>query len=295
MNDPALKATQAGRLTLSTHLSDGPGYLVRLHPVVLGEGLVTLPQGTVIMGREGTCDLVLEDADVSRRHAALEFQDGMYRIRDLGSTNGTVVNQRRVKEHLLASGDIIRVGKVVLKFLRGSDVEKQYHETIYTMMISDGLTGIANKRYFLEALGRELSRSQRHGRPLSLVMMDLDHFKKVNDTYGHLAGDAVLRELCARVRKAIRSDEVFARYGGEEFAVLLPEATREQAALFADRIRQLAAAEPVDVEGTRVPITVSLGVAHTGGEAGVTAEELVGRADAKLYEAKKLGRNRVVA
>jgi diguanylate cyclase (GGDEF)-like protein len=161
------------------------------------------------------------------------------------------------------------------------------------MMIRDGLTGVPNKRYFEEALARELARAQRHGRPLSLAVLDIDHFKRINDTYGHLAGDAVLRELAARVRGAIRADEVFARFGGEEFVLLMPEATPEQAAHFAERIRRLAADEPFDVGGKGIPVTVSIGLAHTSGERGVTPEELVGRADRKLYEAKAGGRNRV--
>jgi diguanylate cyclase (GGDEF)-like protein len=296
MTDTPFDVTQT-RL-ISSHLSrmdDQNGYLVRIHPVVAGEGVVTLPKEDVVIGREEGCDLVLQDSDVSRRHACVEFGDGQYSIRDLGSTNGTLVNGRKVSKAALASGDLVRVGKVILKFLRGGDVEKQYHETLYSMMIQDGLTGIPNKRFLQEALKRELTRSQRHRRPLSLAVFDIDHFKAVNDRFGHLSGDAVLRELASRVKAAIRGDEVFARYGGEEFVVLLPESGLEQAVQFAERVRMLVAAEPFEVEGARIPVSVSIGVAHTLGESGVSPEELVGRADRKLYEAKAAGRNRVVS
>jgi diguanylate cyclase (GGDEF)-like protein len=225
----------------------------------------------------------------------IDCSDGAYIVRDQGSTNGTYVNNRKIPEATLQSGDLIRIGKVVLKFLRGSDVERQYHETIYTMMVQDGLTGISNKRYFQEALRRELTRSQRHSRPLSLAMFDIDHFKKINDTYGHLAGDAVLRELAARIKGTIRGDEVFARYGGEEFALLMPESSVDQAVKFAERVRALVAATTFETEGRRIPVTISVGVGHTSGEPAITPEELVGRADRKLYEAKGAGRNRVMA
>jgi two-component system, cell cycle response regulator len=286
---------QLTRLSSShlTKLGDQTGYLVRLYPVDVGEGIITLPSSRITIGRDAECGVVLDDPDVSRKHASIEIEGGRYVVRDLGSTNGTAVNDRRVKEQPLTSGDRVRVGKTIFKFLRGYDVEKQYYETIYSMMITDALTGVPNKRFFQEALDREFARSRRHHRPLSLGVLDLDHFKKVNDTYGHLGGDVVLREVCTRVRKVIRKDEVFARWGGEEFVMLLPESTLAQATQFAERIRQIIAAEPVRLETLSIPVTVSIGLAHTNGSTPATPELLVAQADAKLYDAKKSGRNRV--
>ena len=275
-------------------MTEQRGFLVRLYPVAIGDGVITLPDATVTLGRDAECELFFSDRDISRRHASIESTHGMFMIRDLGSTNGTLVNDKKIQATQLVSGDLIRVGKTVLKFLRGDDVEKQYHETIYSMVINDGLTGVPNKRFLTEALQRELTRSQRHNRPLSLVVVDIDHFKSINDKYGHLAGDVVLRELCRRVSAAIRKDELFARYGGEEFVALLPESALEEAARFAERIRKLIASQPFDVDGGRLNVTISLGVAHTAGEAGVTEKELFDRADRKLYEAKGTGRNKVV-
>jgi len=277
-----------------TRHSGQGAFVVRLHPVVMGEGVISLPTKKYVIGRDPDCDLVIADDDVSRRHAFIDVIAGEYIIFDQGSTNGLLVNDKRVERTQLRSGDIIRAGKTILKFLRGDNVEMQYHETVYSMMINDGLTGIPNKRYLLEALQRELTRSQRHGRPLSIVVLDIDHFKKINDTFGHLAGDVVLRELAVRVRKTIRRDEVFARYGGEEFVALLPEASLDAATEFAERIRTLAARDPVVVGQERIAVTVSLGVAHTAGESNMTTDEFFKRADQKLYQAKSQGRNRVV-
>lgn len=294
-NDPALNLTQTRLVsTFLSRMGDQTGYLVRIYPVAVGEGVLTLPRDGLVIGRDADCGLVLVDADVSRHHARIELRDGNYVIRDLDSTNGTYVNNRKQREAALSPADHIRLGKVIFKFLRGDDVEKQYHEAVYSMMITDGLTGIPNKRYFQEALKRELARSQRHKRPLSAAVLDVDFFKKINDKHGHLAGDMVLREICARIKTSIRSDEVFARVGGEEFVVLMPETSLKEAAAFAERIRRIVADAPVEVEGGKIPVTVSVGLSHTDGEAGVTAEELIDRADKKLYEAKAGGRNRVV-
>ena len=299
MPDPFLNdSTIAQTRLVSTYLSrmgDQTGYLVRIYPVAVGEGVVSVPREGMVVGRDSDCGLVLVDGDVSRRHAKIEFRSGDYVVRDLDSTNGVFVNNRKAKEATLQPGDLLRLGKVILKFLRGNDVEKQYHEAVYSMMITDGLTGIPNKRFFQEALKRELARSARHKRPLSAAVLDVDFFKKINDKHGHLAGDAVLREVCGRVKATIRADEVFARVGGEEFVVLLPETPLADATKFAERIRKLVADTPVEVDKVPIPVTISVGLAFTDGDKNVTAEELIGRADKKLYEAKNAGRNRVMA
>jgi len=281
--------------TYLTRMAEKGGYLIRIYPVVIGEGVIQLPPKELILGRDKECALSFDDPDVSRRHASIDYQDGQYFIADLGSTNGTIVNNQKIENAALRSGDLVRIGKTILKFLRGSDVETQYHETVYSMMINDGLTGIPNKRFFLDALNRELTRSQRHKRPLSLVVFDIDRFKQINDKFGHLAGDVVLREMAARIRATIRKDEVFARYGGEEFVVLLPEASLDSAAKCAERIRMLVADAPITAPGVSIPITISLGVGHVAGESTLTPEEFFETADKKLYEAKAAGRNRVVA
>ena len=157
-------------------------------------------------------------------------------------------------------------------------------------MTVDGLTGAYNNRYLMEALGREVARSARYGRELSLVLFDIDRFKEINDAYGHLGGDAILSAVCHAIAREIREEDVLARYGGEEFAVLLPETDLEHARLVAEKLRGIVAAAELVVGDARVPVTVSLGVASLvpGTD---DAEELVRRADEALYEAKHAGRN----
>ncbi|HYG76849.1 MAG TPA: GGDEF domain-containing protein [Planctomycetota bacterium] len=280
--------------TTLTHMEERGGYLIRIYPVELGEGILTLPEKKFVIGREKECELMVEDQDVSRRHASIEFTPRGYIITDLNSTNGTFINDDKVNRAVLKTGDLIRLGKTIFKFLRGDGVEKQYHETVYSIMITDGLTGVSNKRFLMEALDRELSRSQRHKRPLSLAILDLDHFKSINDKYGHLGGDMELREIARRIKAAIRRDEVFARYGGEEFVIVLPESTLEQARQFSERVRELVGSEGVRADGITIPVTVSIGIGHTDGGESISREEMLGRADKKLYEAKNSGRNRVM-
>src|SRR5262249_38706034 len=175
----------------------------------------------------------------------------------------------------------------------GATIEAEYHEEIYRLAIIDVLTDVPNKRYLLEFLARELSRSTRHSRPLALVMFDIDRFKLVNDDRGHLCGDYVLRELAARLKAVIRAEELLARYGGEEFAVVLPECTHENALAGGEPLRGLVEEHTFRFEEESVPVTISVGVASVQGGEAVSASELIERADAKLYQAKNAGRNRV--
>src|SRR5205807_9490382 len=173
-----------------------------------------------------------------RHHARLFVREQSHYVEDLGSTNGTFVNEAEISEPApLRNGDLVRCGGAVFKFIEGGNVEALYHEEIYRLTITDGLTHVANKRHFLDFLDREIARAVRHGRPLSLVLFDVDHFKRVNDEYGHLAGDRVLQGIATVVGRQVRRDELLARYGGEEFAVVLPETSADAAAQFCERIR----------------------------------------------------------
>ncbi|MBK8169374.1 MAG: GGDEF domain-containing protein [Sandaracinaceae bacterium] len=243
-------------------------------------------------GRGSENDVQLENDSVSRRHCRVEQRKGAWYAVDLDSTNGTYVNDELInKEVQLRRGDQIKVGDTILKYLSGSDVEAQYHETIYKMTIIDGLTGANNKRFLLESLERELPRARRHQRPLSLCMIDIDHFKAVNDGFGHLAGDYVLKELATLIRTRLRPDDILARYGGEEFGIALPETSREGAVKIADQLRALVEKHRFQFEGEHIPVTMSVGVAQLDDKWDVL--QLIKAADEKLYEAKRSGRNRV--
>jgi two-component system, cell cycle response regulator len=179
----------------------------------------------------------------------------------------------------------------VFKFIEGGDVEALYHEEIHRLTIMDGLTQIANKRYFTDFLEREIARAARHHRPLTLAMFDVDHFKKVNDEHGHLAGDRVLCGVAETIAAEVRREELLARWGGEELAVVLPETPIDGATKFAERIRHIIEETPFDYDGELLRVTVSAGVAALA--PGDTMQSLVERADGLLYQAKDEGRNRV--
>ena len=247
----------------------------------------------ILIGRDPACHLVIEVDSVSRRHAAIERVGDQRVVTDQGSTNGTYVNDRPVDRHSLRSGDLIRVGDVIFKYLCGQNIEAAYHEEIYRMTISDGLTAIANVRHLNEFLEREFARSRRYGRHLCVLMLDIDHFKRINDDLGHLTGDHVLRELAQIISRRVRREELLARYGGEEFVLVLPETTAEGAYTYAEALRKMIEAHEFFFEGNRIQVTVSMGVGAFDPNLGRPVD-LIRKADEKLYEAKRAGRNRVV-
>ncbi|HTJ47390.1 MAG TPA: GGDEF domain-containing protein [Kofleriaceae bacterium] len=252
-----------------------------------------LTRNEVVLGRGADCDVQVDRDSVSRRHARV-FRDGeAWMAEDLGSTNGSYVNDVPVQRSVLRDGDFLKIGAAIFKFLSGTGVEASYHEEIYRMTIVDGLTLAHNKRYFLEFLERETARCARYKRPLSLLMFDIDHFKAINDTHGHLTGDYVLKEMARRLLARIRREELMARYGGEEFAAVLPETDHAGAMNFGEQLRSLVADEPFEYEGDTFKVTISIGVATTEGQ-DIDTAAFIKMADDNLYRAKREGRDRVV-
>ena len=244
------------------------------------------------VGRSEDSTIVVDVPNVSRKHARLFFEGDRYWVEDLGSTNGTHVNDVEITcRRPLSNGDLITTGGLVFKFIVGGNVEALYHEEIYRLAILDGLTGVHNKRYFLEFLEREMARSKRHHRPLSLAMLDLDYFKTVNDLYGHLAGDTTLKKVAHLIQDRVRQDELLARYGGEEFAVVLPETDMAGALAFGEMVRRQIEGFYFTFDEQDIRVTVSIGVATLGSDD--DADALIGNADSQLYKAKSAGRNRV--
>lgn len=253
---------------------------------------VSVPlEAEVVLGRDPGCALRLAAEDVSRRHARVAPAEGGHLVEDLGSTNGTFVNGEAIGARRLASGDRIRVGPFVARYLAAGDEAARELEAIAALARRDALTGLANRRAFEEALAREVARSARDGAPLAVIALDVDHFKRVNDAHGHAAGDAVLVEIAARAAEALRAGDLLARVGGEELAALLPGASLEAAAEVAERVRARIARAPVTAGGACLSVTVSAGVAaRAPGEEGPA---LVARADGRLYAAKRAGRDQV--
>jgi diguanylate cyclase (GGDEF)-like protein len=293
MNEAFLTRCQSSA-TPSLLLETGPARLVRLFPLDGPQHPTEIGSDPLLVGRDAVCGLVLADDSVSRRHAIIEFHDSRHSLTDLGSTNGTLVNDELLSmRRMLEDGDRVQFGDHVFKYLAAGKVEAQYHEVVFRLMTTDGLTGAFNKRYFLDALAREIRHVGTESPGVSLLMMDLDHFKGVNDTYGHLAGDAILVEFVRRAKSLLRDGDILARYGGEEFAIILTQTTREEAYPVAERIRERIAADPVVTGQHSIPISVSIGLAHHPRSSPIDPVDLVHRADVLLYQAKQSGRNRV--
>jgi diguanylate cyclase (GGDEF)-like protein len=244
------------------------------------------------IGRSNKCELPIDQESISRHHARITYDGERHSVQDLGSTNGTYVNDQAVKSCTLRDGDQIKVGRSILKYMHGDNVEANYHEEIYRLMTTDALTQTYNRRYFNEALEREFTRSMRYKRALSLIIFDIDFFKKVNDTYGHVAGDSVLRQLAIVVKPRLRQQDVLARVGGEEFAVLLPEVDGAGGRIAGEKVRRLVEAARFTIDQREFSCTVSVGTAEWTPEMHAPIA-LYDAADKRLYEAKQSGRNRV--
>jgi two-component system cell cycle response regulator len=273
----------------------GEDCLVIIHAPVqtlLGRRHV-LNRPVITIGRGRDNDIVLPSDCVSRKHVQLEHRTDALYVVDQDSTNGTFINDdpRLTQEHKLRRGDQLTVGDTIFKFLSGSDVEAQYHETVFRMAITDGLTNLHNRKQLDTMLSEEIPRAHRHGRDLSLLMFDIDHFKSINDTYGHLTGDSVLRGLASILQKRLRPNDKLGRYGGEEFCAILPETGLASATRIAEELRAMVQSHSFNAEGKEVRVTVSIGASCLLPD--MTIEQLYKGSDDKLYEAKRSGRNKV--
>jgi diguanylate cyclase (GGDEF)-like protein len=248
--------------------------------------------GPTLIGRGLDAEVRLDDDGVSRLHAKVTtVGDGGPTLKDLGSSNGTYVNGDRIQTHTLKDGDKIQVGSIsILKFSYQDDLERTFQEQLFDRGLKDGTTGIYNKRYLLDRIDSDYSHAQRHRTSLSLLMFDIDHFKKINDTYGHPAADSALKDLALIVRKTLRTSDVFARYGGDEFVVLMREIDDAGTLVLAKRIRKLIKKHKFVFEGMQISFTISLGIASLSDKVS-NASELIQVADKYLYKAKQAGRN----
>jgi diguanylate cyclase (GGDEF)-like protein len=289
LTDTTTRVSLSGKLVLPEH--SGRECLVVLYGGNIGKKY-DLSLGVTTLGRDPLATIVLDADSVSRSHARIEVLVGETHVVDLQSTNGTFVNDVQVEKQALKSGDLVKIGDVIFKFLAGQNVEAAYHEEIYRMTIRDGLTSVANVRCLNEFLEREFARSRRHGRELAVILFDIDHFKQINDTLGHLTGDYVLREMARLVDGRVRRDELLARYGGEEFCLVLPETSIEGAMGYAEIIRKCIEEHRFVFDGTVIPVTVSAGVATFNPEM-TRPMDIIRAADEALYRAKRGGRNRV--
>ena len=268
-------------------------YLVVLAGSAVGEMYKVELERTII-GRGGKAQIRLIDDGISREHAEIIIQGNEVLLHDLGSTNGTFCNGVKVDTKPLADGDKILVGSTtILKFTYHDNLDEVFQRQMYESALRDGLTKAFNKKYFTDRLESEVTFSLRHSSSLTLVMFDIDHFKKINDTHGHQAGDAVLTDLSALMMMSLRTEDVFARYGGEEFAVICRGSDVAQAQVIGERLRRGAEGRQFAYDGKIIPVTISVGLAGMPDPAIKDASALVSAADAALYRSKQGGRNRV--
>ena len=248
-----------------------------------------------VLGRSASTSIPLDDDAISRKHAKIVCREKEVLLEDLGSANGTFVNGERVTRCVLQDGDKVRLGHTtVLKFTYQDKIDQAFQRHMYDAALRDGLTKVFNKKYLDDRLIAEAAYAQRHNGDLSLVLIDVDHFKKVNDTHGHLAGDYVLARLAELISATLRAEDVFGRYGGEEFLVICRGIRLANAGVVGERLRAAIQASVFEYATKVIPLTVSVGVASRITEKVETASQLFVAADGALYEAKAAGRNRVV-
>ncbi|MDJ0761950.1 MAG: GGDEF domain-containing protein [Myxococcota bacterium] len=259
-----------------------------------------IDKSKMIIGRDPKCDLVLRDDGISRHHAEVTHMGlGSVAIRDLDSTNGTFIEGKRIKDAVLRDGEKVLLGRrTILKFVLQDELEQSYQQQMYESSTRDGLTGAYNRKYFIKKTLADLSFSRRHNLPFTLLLLDIDFFKKINDTYGHRTGDQVLVRVTETIHGIIRAEDSLARYGGEEFAIVAQGTDINGGSSLAERIRsgiESKVFKAVDGSEASFHITVSIGVATVS--PGITSqpESVVSAADSNLYQAKNTGRNRVVS
>lgn len=264
---------------------------------------IPLEREVVILGREIGADVRVNDQKVSRRHAMIVTStngstgETTYTLRDFGSRNGTLLNGERISEEVLQNGDKISIGEQILRFDLLDEIDREYQRHIHRLISHDDLTGLLSSRSFFSELRREAERAKIDDRPFCVLMMDIDHFKNVNDTYGHLTGSKTLEEIGDCIIKCLRSGDAAARFGGEEFAAFLLDAEIAQAMVAAERIRKEIETREFSVVRQGKPsethhVTISIGIAAFPDDSSDPIE-LVEMADSALYRAKREGRNRV--
>ena len=268
-------------------------YLVVLAGASVGE-MYKVEGAKTIIGRGQKAQIRLFDDGISREHAQILIEGNQIILQDLGSTNGTFCNGLKVDRRELVDGDKILVGSTtILKFTYHDQLDETFQQRMYEAALRDGLTKAFNKKYFTDRLESEFTFATRHASPLALVLFDIDHFKKVNDTFGHQAGDHVLAEISTLLSGALRAEDVFARYGGEEFAVICRGSDQSQAQVVGERLRKSVEGHRFVYEGKQIPVTISVGISVLPNPEVKDANDIVGFADRALYKSKNGGRNRV--
>lgn len=295
MSSEAEDTTVARRTSLRPPELGAPPSLVVLSGLTMGRAY-RLENKNLIIGRSEDVDIILDDESVSGHHAKIVILPRRhFMVKDLGSGSGTLVNHTRVEAHPLREGDQIQIGNITLKFAMEDPVEAALRDRLFSAAMRDPLTNLYNRRAFDEHMLHAMARARRHQQPFGLVLLDLDHFKTVNDQYGHPIGDAVLEELADVLGHAIRTEDFLARLGGEEFVVVCAGACRARAASLGRRLLDAVRGHVFRGAGEPLRLTVSAGVSEFEPRSPLTTNEVLAEADALLYQAKRTGRDRLCA
>lgn len=272
----------------------GKGCLIQIYPARSDSELIRLSKERTLIGRDPNCDIPIDDQAISRIHASVEQFGTGYFLCDLDSTNGTYVDDNLLRGKIpLSGGELIRFGGCILKFMCSMDEEANYHTMVHELMTRDSLTNAFNRSYLIPVVEKELKKCRQSDSQLSLILLDIDHFKDINDQHGHLVGDEVLRIFCERIRQELRRNDLLTRFGGEEFVVTSFDTRLKEATRIAERIRLTISSAPFQTQGGKIAVTCSLGVATSNGTDIGSCDELISLADKQLYSAKNSGRNRV--
>lgn len=275
-------------------VESGKGCLLQIYPASSNSELIRLKSSRTVIGRDPSCDITVNDTAMSRSHAAVDLLGRGYFLTDLGSTNGTYVDDELLRGRIpLEGGELIRMGGCILKFMSAMDEEANYHAVVHELMIRDSLTNAFNRSYLIPLVQGQLDQCREHQQNVSVILLDIDHFKLINDQHGHLVGDEVLRIFCERIRHELRKADMLARFGGEEFVIASLRTTLNEASRIAERVRLVISSESFQTQAGPISVTCSLGVASSNGHDFATCDQLISAADSLLYVAKKAGRNRV--
>ncbi len=281
----------AGSLAALANPPNGKACLIQYSGTRVGKRYI-LDENDMDIGRIETTDIYINDPSISRKHCHITIRNNICEINDLGSSNGTFVNEKRIETIKLKHNDMVRIGSVILKYIADGNSEGAFMDNIYKKATIDATTAIYNKQYLIDELDSHFKLSKNYGRPLSLIIFDLDHFKKVNDVYGHNAGDFILKGCAQLAKQTIRKTDMIARFGGEEFVIILPDTEKKQAVEMAERVRSKIGNSPFKIDGKLIKQTISAGVSLLT-DRFKNPKELIEDADHKLYQAKKTGRNKV--
>ena len=293
--DISLRSTDFGVGPTTQPLLRDRAMLLRMDGIGAGQ-VLSVAETPFTMGRHATNQLPIDDDSISRFHARFVCEDGKYFVEDLGSRNGTFLQGKRITRAEIRDDDWVQLGaRVAFRFTLTDSRQEGLLRKLYESSTRDALTGAYNRRHFDDRLRAEIAFAVRHATDCALILMDIDHFKRVNDTYGHPAGDEILRHLGGLANRALRTEDVFARFGGEEFAVILRGASTRGAGRLAERLREALNQQHAVYEGQEIKVTLSAGCAALSCCATPAPDEVVAIADRRLYAAKQGGRNRVVA